>query len=76
MLFFLADYLDQKIQKMGMWRSAIFKEYIGEELTCFSEGMSKSMNCRFNFVNVGGKVYRDVISEFIKWDYNTLAVAA
>ncbi len=36
----LAGYLDTQIQKMGRWCGATFKEYIREELACFSEGMS------------------------------------
>jgi hypothetical protein len=36
----LAGYLDTQIHKMGRWRGATFKEYIREELACFSEGMS------------------------------------
>ena len=37
----LSGYSDTQIQKMGRWRGAAFKEYIREELACFSEGMSK-----------------------------------
>jgi hypothetical protein len=37
----LSGYSDTQIQKMGRWRGATFKEYIREELACFSEGMSK-----------------------------------
>ena len=46
----LAGYSDTQIQKMGLWRGATFKEYIREELACFSSGMSKDMKRRFNFV--------------------------
>jgi hypothetical protein len=35
----MAGYLDTQSQKMGWWRGATFKEYIQEELVCFSEGM-------------------------------------
>ena len=31
-------FTDREIQKMGRWRSATFKEYIREELACFSKG--------------------------------------
>ena len=56
----LAGYSDREIQKMGRWRSATFKEYIREELACFSEGMSRNMKRRFQFVNIAGGVYTDV----------------
>ena len=36
---------------MGWWWSATFKEYIREELACFSHGMSQNMKQKFNFVN-------------------------
>jgi hypothetical protein len=36
----LAGYLDTQIQKMGRWQGATFKEYVRNELACFSSGMS------------------------------------
>jgi hypothetical protein len=36
----LAGYSDTQIQKMGRWRGATFKEYVRNELACFSSGMS------------------------------------
>ncbi len=45
----LSGYSDCEIQKMGR-----FKEYIREELACFSSGMSEKMARRFNFVNIAG----------------------
>lgn len=45
---------------MGRWRSDTFKEYISEQLSSFTKGMSKNMRRRFNFVNVEGGVLRDV----------------
>ncbi len=35
----LAGYSDMQIQKMGRWRGATFKEYVQNELACFSMGM-------------------------------------
>ena len=35
----LAGYSDREIQKIGRWRGETFKEYIHEELDCFSAGM-------------------------------------
>jgi hypothetical protein len=36
----LAGYLDTQIQYMGRWHGATFKEYVRNELWCFSSGMS------------------------------------
>ena len=66
----LAGFQDREIQKMGRWRSATFKEYIREELACFSEGMSKRMKQRFNFVNIAGGVYHDVTPTVIATEYD------
>jgi hypothetical protein len=38
----LSGYSDTQIQKMGRWRGATFKEYIQEELACFSEGCQRA----------------------------------
>ncbi len=39
----LSGYSDTQIQKMGRWRGATFKEYIREQLACYSEGMTTKM---------------------------------
>ncbi len=39
----LSGYSDTQIQKMGRWKGATFKEYIREELECYSAGMSLHM---------------------------------
>jgi hypothetical protein len=49
-----AGYSEMHIQKMGRWRGDTFKEYIREELACFSAGMSKAMKKTFKFVNITG----------------------
>ena len=67
----LAGYSDREIQKMGRWRSATFKEYIREELACFSAGMSTSMKRHFHFVNIAGGVYTDVTEQVIPLPYNS-----
>ena len=67
----LAGYSDREIQKMGRWRSATFKEYIREELACFSEGMSKQMKRHFLFVNIAGGVYTDVTEQVVPLPYNS-----
>ena len=61
----LSGYSDREIQKMGRWRSATFKEYIREELACFSAGMSTNMKQKFNFVNIAGGVYTDITQALI-----------
>ena len=61
----LSGYCDREIQKMGRWRSATFKEYIREELACFSQGMSRNMKRKFNFVNIAGGVYTDITRSLI-----------
>lgn len=56
----LAGYSDREIQKMGRWRSDTFKEYIRENLSVFSQGMSASMKKTFRFVNIQGGMDHDV----------------
>ena len=73
----LAGFSDREIQKMGRWRSATFKEYIREELACFSKGMSRKMRRRFVFVNIAGGVYTDITDQVIPLPYMTpLALVA
>jgi hypothetical protein len=61
---------------MGRWKEATFKEYIREELHCFSEGMTKSMKRNFKFVNVSGGAYQDVTAQCLNLDYNIKCAAA
>lgn len=56
----LAGYSDTQIQKMGRWRGATFKEYIREELACYSQGMSRSMQRQFGFVNIAGNAFHEI----------------
>ena len=72
----LAGFSDRQIQKMGRWRSATFKEYIREELACFSEGMSTKMKQKFSFVNIAGGVYTDITPEIIALPYNAIYAQA
>ena len=48
----LAGYKDFQIQKMGCWKEAVFKEYISDQLSNFTEGMSEKMSRSYNFVNI------------------------
>ena len=45
---------DTKIQKLGRWRGATFKEYIRDELHSFASGMSKAMKKLFGYMVVSG----------------------
>ena len=65
----LAGYSDTQIQKMGRWRGATFKEYIREELACFSEGMSRSMKRTFDFVNIAGNAFNTITDDLIDREY-------
>ena len=51
-----SGYYDREVQKMGRWKSNTFKEYISDQLSEFSVGMSKSMKKVFNFFNVEGDI--------------------
>ena len=46
---------------MGIWRGETFKEYIREELHCFVEGMLTAMKQNFEFVNIGGGAYSELV---------------
>jgi hypothetical protein len=65
----LSGYSDTQIQKMGRWRGATFKEYVRNELACFSSGMSRDMKTKFGFVNVSGNAFSDITDACINADY-------
>jgi hypothetical protein len=65
----LARYLDAQIQNMGPWRGATFKEYIQEELACFSQGMLTSMKKKFKFVNIAGNAFNTITDNLIGREY-------
>jgi hypothetical protein len=67
----LAGYSDTAIQKMGRWRGATFKEYVRNELACFSSGMSTDMKKKFGFVNVSGNAFNDITDRCLNTDYST-----
>ena len=71
----LSGFSDREIQKMGRWRGATFKEYIREELACFSKGMSKKMKRKFGFVNITGGVYHDITPTMLTKPYDKVASA-
>ena len=62
----LSGYSDTQIQNMGRWKGATFKEYICEELACYSAGMSTNMQQKFKFVNVSSNAYNDVTAACIE----------
>jgi hypothetical protein len=72
----LLGFLDTQIQKMGCWRGATFKEYIREELPNHSDGMSMAMKTKFNFMNVSGNAFRDIMDTVMSMEYNTEFVLA
>ena len=65
----LSGFSDTQIQKMGRWRGATFKEYIREQLACYSEGMTTKMKHNFKFINVHGNAYYDVTSTCVLSEY-------
>ena len=67
----LSGFSDTQIQKMGRWRGATFKEYIREELACYSEGMTKSMRRKFGFVNVAANNVVDITDALVLSQYTT-----
>ena len=64
----LAGYKEHEIQKMGRWNGKTFKEYISEQLSNFSEGMSEAMSKTFNFVNIA-QGWTDVFDKTVAADY-------
>ena len=66
----LAGYSDREIQKMGRWRGETFKEYVREQLSNFSEGMSSSMQKCLGFVNIEGNLCKDISQTVIGMEYN------
>ena len=72
----LSGYSDKQIQKMGRWRGKTFKEYVREDLVCYSVGMSTSMKRNFKFVNIAGNVCNDVTDECVALEYEGYATPA
>ena len=66
----LSGYSDTEIQKMGRWRGKMFKEYVREQLSNFSEGMSRAMKKCFGFFNVEGGSFYDVTKAVVTMEYN------
>jgi len=66
----LTGYSDTQIQKMGRWRGATFKEYVQNELACFSSGMSRDMKQKFGFVNVSGNAFSDITDACVNVEYS------
>jgi hypothetical protein len=72
----LSGYSDTQIQKMGRWKGATFKEYICEELACYSAGMTTNLKWNFKLVNISGNAYHDVMAKCAEEDHNINCVAA
>jgi hypothetical protein len=56
---------------MGQWQGATFKEYIHEELACFSTGMSTNMKREFDFVKITGNTFNTITNALIDREYDT-----
>ena len=69
----LSGYNDRAIMKMGRWKSATFMEYIRDELASYSQGMSKKMTHKFNFMNITGGVAHNVTDTAIAMPYNLVS---
>jgi hypothetical protein len=67
----LAGYSDTQIQKMGRWCGSTCKEYVRNELVCFSSGMSRDMKQKNGFVNVSGNAFSDITDACINVEYST-----
>jgi hypothetical protein len=52
------------------WKGATFKEYIQEELVCYSAGMTTNMKRSFKFVNISRNTYYDVTTRCLEEDYS------
>ncbi len=61
---------------MGHWKGATFKEYIWEELVCYSVVMTTNMKQNFKFVNILGNAYHDVTTTCVMEKYNINCAAA
>jgi hypothetical protein len=51
---------------MGRWRGDTFKEYVRNELACFSSGISRDMK---QFVNVSGNAFSDITNTYVNVEY-------
>ncbi len=67
----LRGFTDMQIQKKGQWKGATFKEYVQDELACFSAGMLLAMKWRFGLLDVAGTGFHDVTDMAIVAEYNT-----
>jgi hypothetical protein len=72
----LSGYSDSQIQKLGCWKGATFKEYIREELKCYSTGMYTSMKQNLKCVNISGNAYHHVTQNSMTNEYNSNCAAA
>jgi hypothetical protein len=72
----LSGYSNTQIQKISRWKGAMFKEYIMEELACYSAGMSSNMKRSFKFVNVSSNAYNHVTNRCLEEDSNVNSTVA
>ena len=74
----LSGYYGTQIHKMGRWKGSSFKEYMHEDLACYSGWILKDMKRSFCFVNIAAGAKRDVLVDvtntMIATAYNTGAL--
>ncbi len=65
-------------KQVALFSGATFKEYIHEELACFSTGMLTSMKMKFDFVNIAGNTFNTITNALIdqEYDINVSSAAA
>ena len=61
---------------MEQRQGATSKEYIREELACFTKGMSKSIKTKFDFVNIAGNAFNTIMDDLIYREYEVNVFAA
>ena len=75
MMLALSGYSDTHIQKMRILKGASLKEYIHEDLVCYSGGMSRDMRRLFSFVSIAAGANKDILvnvkNTMMVTDYNT-----
>ena len=58
-----------QIQEMGRWHGATFKEYVRNELMCFSTSMSRDIKLKFGFINISTNTFSDIMDACINAEY-------
>jgi hypothetical protein len=67
----LSSFTGMQIKKMGWWKGETFKEYLRDDLACFSAGMLLAMKRQFGFLNVAGTAFHNLTHMAIVAEHNT-----